>query len=527
MPSGPNRAFGTGRRSRNVRKAWVLIPVLPFCLLLFWTPGAFAASAPDSGGLDVGIHVSANPDDVGYPLELSAFVEGPAPVPFVCIWTDNVGTGHTGPTWTFTPEAPGLLDVTLRVEMPSGTDEGAAVSIQIVPPPSLAATMAFGQVEENTPVPWFLHVEGGVPPLNVTWNATDGGGAGSFVASQDGNYSEVLDFGSPGPAYVEAHVVDSLGAVFSVDLPPVTVVPPGLVRLMPASLVAEVGYPTATTVLVAAGTPPFRWTLSSTLPLRPGTASSGAFPSDGLYSWNLTFLQAGAATLNLSLLDGLGVPDNATTVVTVVPPLGVNVTDGPAGPGDAFEVMLGVAGGVPPYAYRMTLSDGEEANGSLSVPTILREAFEPSAPGVYVEHIDVTDALGASWTATQQVLVDRTPDPSSGSSETSAAGVVALCVLVAIAGTLALFRWRHHRRAAPDSARAPSALPTVRSILEREQVLDRETLLLLGEEAGESSDAVSTALQTLLQTGLVTEEAGPGSDQVLRWRGPTRPEAPP
>ena len=48
--------------------------------------------------------------------------------------------------------------------------------------------------------------------------------------------------------------------------------------------------------------------------------------------------------------------------------------------------------------------------------------------------------------------------------------------------------------------------------MERSQILDRETLPgLLGEEAGEATDAVEAALRTLIRTGEVTTQPGPGT----------------
>ena len=65
-------------------------------------------------------------------------------------------------------------------------------------------------------------------------------------------------------------------------------------------------------------------TLQSVTVAAPGPV--GIFPSDGVYRWNLLFSAPGTAYLNLTVVDTLGTVDSAMTVVTIAPPLSVNVT---------------------------------------------------------------------------------------------------------------------------------------------------------------------------------------------------------
>lgn len=511
-------------KSKLTNGAWTLIPVLPVFILLFWVPGALATPPTASGTLVVGIHTSANPADAGHSFEVSAIVQVPSQVPYVFRWTDSEGATGSGPAWSVVPQLPGLLGVTVEAETAVGAVGTATESIRVVPPPSVSVTFPFDQVELDVPVPFHLTVQGGVAPFVGGWSVSGDGEAGSFTGYQDGQYSGGLEFQSEGPASIAVWVSDALGVNATAIGANFTVVPGGMVQMLPAASVGEVGAPTLLNVLVAYGAPPFRWTLSSTLPLLPGTGSFGTLPTDGIYAHNLTFLQSGPVTLNLSLLDALGVVDNTSTTLTIVPALGVNVTDGGALSGGGLGVRIGVFGGLPPYTYRATLSDGEATNGSLSTPGYLVEVFDPSQPGLYLENIEVADALGVTFTLSREVLVEPTPDPDPPSvlSATTAA-LGALTSLLAIGVGLVVLRWRRHDRAPVDPARGHSGLPTVRSILERERVIDRETLVLLGEEAGESAESVSKALAVLLRAGSVVSEAGPGSDEILRWQGSDPP----
>ncbi len=514
------------RRSQRTWTTWVLIPVLPVFLLLFWAPTAVATAPTASETLDVVIHASADPADVGHPFEVSAILQVPSVVPYVFRWIDSEGATGSGPTWTLVAQLPGLLGVTLQVETSEGTVGTATASVRVVPPPSVSVAFPYGQVELDVPVPFYLDLQGGVSPFVGTWNASGEGVSGNFTAYQDGEYSERVEFASTGPASIVVRVSDALGVNATAVGATFTVVPGTTVQMLPASSVGEVGTPILLNVLVAYGTPPFRWTLSSSLPLSPGTTSVGAFPADGIFARNLTFLQPGTLTLNLSLLDGLGVVDNTSATLTILPPLGVNITDGGMVSGDAIEVRIGVSGGLPPYIYRATLSDGEETNGSLSGPGALVQVFDPPEPGLYVEHVEVTDALGVTVTLSRQVLIEPAPDPPASATVSSAAvGVGALTLLLAIGAGLFLLKWRRRGKPPLESAPGHSGLPTVRSILEREHVIDRETLLLLCEEAGESAESVSVALRALLRAGSVVSEAGPGSDEILRWQGAEPPGA--
>jgi hypothetical protein len=134
--------------------------------------------------------------------------------------------------------------------------------------------------------------------------------------------------------------------------------------------------------------------------------------------------------------------------------------------------------------------------------------------------VRVTDALGQTSTSTEFLRIDGPtpppPDPPS-SGPAIEAGVVVLIVLGLLAAVYAYRRLRPSPRGPVPAER--SALPTVRQLMRQSQIIDRETLLLLCEEAGETPEAAQAALKVLIRTAEVSTEPGPGNDEVLRWKG--------
>ncbi|HLY76257.1 MAG TPA: PKD domain-containing protein, partial [Thermoplasmata archaeon] len=222
----------------------------------------------------------------------------------------------------------------------------------------------------------------------------------------------------------------------------------------------------------------------------------------------------------------LGAVGTAVTTVEIQPPLSVNLTS-PGREGTIpFGIRANLSGGLPPYSYEFRLSDGEGVDGVRTSPGAVGANFDPGSPGNYSVEVRVTDELGQTSTSTELLQVAEAP-PVDSSTVASAPDLDAGALAVALTSILAgLYVYHRHRRGTPARASPErSALPTVRQLMERAQVIDRETLLLLGEEAGESIPSVQTALRTLIQLGEVTTEPGPGNDEVLRWKGTGPPTA--
>lgn len=488
-------------------------------LLALFPHGSVGVPAAPGASIPVSITSSANPVDAGFPFELLANVPGSADQYFYN-WTDSEGGSDSAATWELELDEPGNVTVTLHVTDPEGDSGETTLGVVVRPPLAVTLYAPLPTVDAGVPAPFFIQVTGGVPPVTASWVTSPGGTNGSAGWPTDGTFTEMMDFSTPGPAWILAQAADSLGDSSSTAELLAEVVPTGSIELATNGSVGEVGFEEGVEAIVENGAPPFRWSLSSSPVMATGTTPFGTFPTDGIYPWNLTFAAPGETYLNLTSVDALGAVATASAAVLVEPALGINLTAVSALSSPPFVVDATIVGGVPPYEYRLTFSDGEGSDGSLSLPGTIRGTLDPTHDGNYSVECRVTDALGASRSTELFLVVPAiTYSPPSGSSNGLPidGGVTALAGALLVTG---FFLYRR-RRKTPDSdtRSAGSALPTVRRVLEQSQVIDRETAVLLAEEAGESVDAAQTAIQTLIQTGEVTTEPGPGEVEILRWKG--------
>ncbi|MGC2290052.1 MAG: hypothetical protein WA688_09400 [Thermoplasmata archaeon] len=472
-----------------------------------------------TGTLPVTIVSSVNPADASLPFELVAKVVSPAAQLFYN-WTDSLGGSNTASTWELDVDVPGNLTVTLHVTSLLGDAGTATLMVLIRPALSVTLSSPLTQVDAGVPAPLFIDLAGGTPPLTVNWVPSGGGPGGNASWPTDGNYSEDVNFLAPGPGWIAVRATDALGESTVADELVTEVVPSGSIALATNGSVGEVGWPLGIAVALEVGAPPFHWSLASSLPLTSGEIPFGIFPSDGTFRWNVSFAFSGLAILNLTAFDAVGALLTATTAVEVEPPLSVQVTSPGLQPSTPFEVSANLSGGLAPYTYQVRLSDGEACNGTLASPGSVSAIFDPSPDENYSVEVRVTDELGQTSTSTEFV---RVAGPSAQASDPPRSelpvygGIVVLALVVVLAGLYAYLRLRR----GPGSLSPPdrSALPAVRDLMKRSQIIDRETLLLLCEEAGESADAAQAALKVLIATGEVSTEPGSSNDEVLRWKG--------
>lgn len=485
-------------------------------LLVLFPAGLLVSGSSGSGTLPVGIVSSANPADAGLRFELVAKVTSPED-PLVYNWTDSLGGSSNAPTWELTVDVPGNLTVTLDVTDITGDRGVATLTLTIRPSPSLTVTSPLIQVDAGIPAPVFIRLVGGVPPFTANWTPAGGAPGGNASWPTDGNFSEEASFSVPGPGWIAVHVVDFLGDPASADEVVTEVEPRGAVTLAANGSVGEVGLPVGIAAGVGGGAPPFQWSLASSLPI-VGAGTVGIFPSDGMFRWNLSFAFSGIAALNLTAIDATGALQTATTAITVEPALFVEPITPSVQPITPFDFAVNLSGGLAPYAYEFRLSDGEGYDGTLPSPGSLDEIFDPPPDGNYSVEVRVTDSLGQTSIYSGLIRVSgpgRVSTDPPRSDYWAAVGIIVLTVTVLVGAAYAYHRLR--RSPGPPAVPGNSALPVVRQLMRQSQIIDRETLLLLCEEAGESGDAVQSALQTLLRTGEVSTEPGPANDQVLRW----------
>jgi hypothetical protein len=481
--------------------------------------GLLVAGSSGTGVLQVSIASSANPVDASLPFEITSEVVSPVSEVFYN-WTDSLGGSNHDPTWELDVDVPGNLTVVLEVTSGTGYEGVATLTLQVLPSPSVTVSSPLAYVDAGVPAPLLIDVTGGVPPLAVVWTPWGGGSSGAASWPIDGNYSEEVNFSYPGPGWVLVRAVDALGDVTTADQLVAEVEPVGSLEVASNGSVGEVGWPLGIAISAEGGAPPFHWFLSSSLPFTGGQGSAGVFASDGTYRWNLSFAFPGVALLNLTTIDAVGNLAVAFALVTVEPPLSVDLI-GPGQEDDTpFDVVANVSGGLAPYHYEIQLSDGERINGTLDSAESFSTAFNPTRDGNYSVEVRVTDALGQTSvsTATLRLNTSAVPvaDPPASDLTTYAGGAI-LAGIGLLAGLYVYHRFRRTRGMSP--APENSALPAVRQLMQQSQIIDRDTLLLLCEEAGESSEAAQAALKTLVRTGEVTTEPGPAHDEVLRWKG--------
>jgi hypothetical protein len=492
-------------------------------LLTLFPSGFLTGGVTGAAAIPVSITSSADPADAGLPFTLTANVPGPVGEYFYN-WTDSLGDSDAAPTWDVLVHAAGTLSVTLIVTDPAGDRGVATLSIVVVPAPTLTLSAPYSQVDVAVPTPFFLQIGGGVPPYTASWTASSGGANGSAGWTADGNHTAEVTFSQPGPAWILARVVDALGDSSGTAELVTEVVPSGSIMFAPRGPMGEVAWPMGAVVVIENGAPPFRWSLSSSLSIASGVSPFGVFPSDGTYQWNLSFASPGTEYLNLTTVDALGAVDSASTQVTVEPPLSANLTLPGGGAGTAISLDAVISGGLPPYAYQFQLSEGATTNGSLVAAGTATATFDSLSAGGYSVELRVRDALGQTWVSTQEfnVMGGAPPLTEGGSGDLSLdGGLLGVLLAILVAGFYTYRRLRKGSGAPPPTG--ASALPTVRQLMEQSQVIDRETLLLLAEEAGESTSSVESALRVLIHSGEVTSESGSGPDEVLRWTsvGPT------
>jgi hypothetical protein len=488
--------------------------------------GAFLGPASATGTFSVIIASSDNPADAGFPFELTSKVFSDE-APQFYNWTDSLGGTSSAPTWELDIGVPGNLTVRLDVTTPSGNFGADTLTVLIRPPPSVTVSSPLTAVDAGVPAPILLGITGGVPPLTASWAPYDAASNESGEWPTDGSYLGEVNFSTPGPGWVLARVVDALGDSASADDLVTEVVPQGTIALSTNGSVGEVGWPLGIAVAIQQGAPPFQCLLSSSLPFSNSTGPFRVVPSDGTYRWSVSFAFSGVAMLNLTAVDTMGARLSGSTSFLVEPPLSVHLTAPELQTTSSLLVSANVSGGLAPYTYALRLSDGETSNGTIPSAGAVSVAFDPPGEGNYTVGVRVTDALGVSSNSTEFLRVlgpsPSTADPPS-STTPAYLGVAVLAVILVLVVLYAYRRFGRPSPAAPTTSE--SALPTVRDLMKQSQVIDRETLLLLSEEAGLATDAVQSAIRALLRTGEVTSEPGPTHDDVLRWMGDAPPGAP-
>jgi hypothetical protein len=494
----------------------VLFALIPTAFLL--------ANAGAAEAIAVRIVSSADSVDAALPFTLTAWTSSVVPVASYN-WTDSLGGSADTLTWDLDVDVPGNLTVTLAVTDTAGDHGTATLTVPVRPALEVIASSPMGQVDTGLPAPIFINVTGGIPPVAVNWAPVNGGPGGNATWPVDGNFSETIQFSQTGPGWILVRAVDALGQSTSSEDRIAEIVSGGSLLLSTNGSVGEAGWPLGLAVDVSQGAPPFRWSLASSLPLSSSVGSVGTFPSDGMYRWNVTFAFPGVSFVNLTAVDAPGALFTVSTAVVVELPLSIQIFAPEGEPATPFEVQANITGGLPPYTYQFRLSDGEVDNGTSTTSGSVAAEFSPLPGADCSVEVLVKDDLGRGTNASEFLRVGRTDSPAEDPPSSSPATYAGIAVLLGMGLLFVLYAYRRFTKSPREPAPVEqSALPTVRQLMRQSQIIDRETFLLLCEEAGESPEAAQAALQELIRTGEVSTEPGPASDEVLRWKGVGTPD---
>jgi hypothetical protein len=158
------------------------------------------------------------------------------------------------------------------------------------------------------------------------------------------------------------------------------------------------------------GTAPYTYRLTiDGAPVFTTTTSATA----AAYSWNTATATSGSHTLGLTVTDVAGASATATRAVTVSngSALAASFTSPSAGATVSGSASVGLAagGGTAPYTYRLTI-DGTPAFTTTTSATSAAYTWNTTTAtnGSHTLGLTVTDAVGASVTATRAVTVSNT-----------------------------------------------------------------------------------------------------------------------
>jgi len=197
-------------------------------------------------------------------------------------------------------------------------------------------------------------------------------------------------------------------------------------------------------------------------------------------------------------------------VPAVTQPLSVALDATPDGSG-GFALTLTVAGGLPPYRYAWTGTDGTAGNGTAggAGEVVVSVATVRGAPVTF--SVDVVDASGTTASASSTV------SPAGGAAAPSfPVGPIAAGGALALGGAAAVLWFRRTRR--PSAAPAPvDPVSLLRELLEPCEGADRSAIELLAEEQGVPLELVRSTVERLKAEGRVIAERGPDGEELLTW----------
>ncbi|MCI4350673.1 MAG: hypothetical protein L3K15_04085 [Thermoplasmata archaeon] len=480
--------------------------------------------------LAVVITPSARTVDVGVSTTFIANITGGSP-PFAVSWTFSTGGFGLGPSWTVIPSAPGTIDVRAVVVDAGGASAASDATLRVAPPLRLEESTVTPTGDVGRSIPFFVNVTGGVAPFTVTWGPVGGVANRSAALTADGWYVEPAVAPTVGTLWMTALAVDADGARVTTTSAIAEIYPPPGLTLATGSLVVEAGHPLLVGGLLTGGAPPLAWSLSPSLPVNTTSPATGTMNGTGAFSFRATPVTGGNLTILGTARDAAGAIASANVTVRVLPPVLVALLPVPTlSVGSAATLSADIGGGQPPYAYAVTVSDGERLLGNLSGGGPVDFTIAPRVTGYIELHVVVTDVLGGRTDVALTGVVAAggpasTPPgttPPTGSAAAPSVGaptwVAAILGAGGVVAAILLPRRRRRKRGGESSGRA-EAMQSVRRYLQESEGLDRTTLYFLAEDDGISETATDDALRRWMRSGRIRTGPGPDEEELFTWGG--------
>lgn len=470
--------------------------------------------------LVAGIVLPASLVDPGAPVALAEVASGGFP-PYIVLWSDSEGNAGVGPDWTLPALPPGPDRIHLRLVDRLGESVDTNRTLTVALPLEANASSPASGGDVGRPVPTKIQVGGGVPPYEIIGSAEPSGSSFEFHTPVAGEFRTAVVPATESPLWLSVTVTDSSGATLSGQffLGSVNALPFLLTNMTPTT--GEVGAALHLAGIVVGGTPPLAWTVATTAALASSSPEEGSLASSGTFLWTGIPRDPGAAWFVTTLVDATGVAVTQNLSVRVVPPLTATLEPPPGNStaGRPLNLTASIQGGLPPYRWGVSLSDGELIAGSSNLSGTVRISAIPRAMGVVTASLAVSDAIGATVAGgNRSVQIDaaatspaRPPGGGNGTPPASA-GVpnTSWVPWIALPGFAVLGLWLYLRRQIP--ADAPSepgrgtAFAIVRRLLREEGETDEETLVVLAEEQGIPPEELRRALRRWVSAGRVSKE---------------------